>query len=123
MKIFTCPNEVPAPDVDWTNFNHGKMQADEQRHQEALKKHLIGIGYDGEHTGRLISFPVADGSAQYMFADSGRKSALIHLPYGDAYHYRDAEFLPRAEILKRMDQQKRFNDLFSAQKPAAGARP
>ncbi len=114
MKVFTCPDEIKAPEVNYANFNHAKMLADEATHQEKLKVHMVGMGYNGPRTGEIISFGVADGSAQYMFADAGAKSALIHLPYGDAYHYRDVGFLPRKEILKRLDQQKSLTAMFAA---------
>lgn len=115
MKVFSCPDEIAAPQVDFTNFDRDKMLADEKTHQEAVKAHMVKLGYNGLKTGETVSFPVADGSAQYMFADAGAKSVLIHLPYGDAYQYRDVEFLPRKEILKRIDQQAAFSAIFSSQ--------
>ena len=113
MKVFSCPTEIAVPQIDFANFNREKMLADEQAHQQAVKTHIINLGYNGPKTGETVSFPVADGHALYMFADGGAKSALIHLPYGDAYNYRDVEFLPRKEILKRIDQQAALNEIFS----------
>lgn len=114
MKIYACPPEVPAPEMDFKNFNYDKMLADEAAHVGKLKAHMVGMGFKGENTGEVIRFPVADGSAQYMFADAGAKSVLIHLPYGDAYSYRDAEFIPRTEILKRIKAEKTFKEAISA---------
>lgn len=115
MKVFACPDEIKPPQIDYANFDRQKMLDDEEAHQVAIKAHMIAMGYNGPQTGKVISFSVADGSAQYMFADAGAKSVLIHLPYGDAYQYQDAEFLPRKEILKRIDQQATLNELFTNQ--------
>ena len=121
MKVFSCPDEIKPPQVDFANFNREKMLADEEAHQQAIKAHMVKMGYTGPKTGEVVSFAVADGSAQYMFADAGAKSVLIHLPYGDAYSYRDVKFIPRTEILKRIEQQAEFKEIFSA--PAKKPKP
>jgi hypothetical protein len=112
MKIFTCPKEVPAPAVDYSNYNHAKVAADEEKHMADLKAFLKKAGYTGKHTGEILKEPVADGYALYMVAD-GRPFALVHLPYGDAYQSRDAAFLPKKEILRRIEADKRFRALFA----------
>jgi hypothetical protein len=101
MKVYSCPAEVPPPTVDYRNYNAADVQAAEDKHQDDLKNWLISKGYKGPNTGKIVYFPVADGHAHYMFAD-GSKSFLIHLPYGDGYQYRDVDFLPKKEILKRI---------------------
>lgn len=118
MKVYACPAELPAPEIDYSNFSSEKLVADEKAHTQRLKAHMEGLNYKGPRTGEIISFGVADGSAQYMYADAGAKSVLIHLPYGDAYQYRDIQFLPRKEILKRLDQQKAFDAAFKAKAAA-----
>ena len=110
MKVFSLPESVPAPIVDYSKFNMDAVEKDEKEHQEKLKATLISLGYKGTRTGEIVRFQVADGHAQYMFADGGEKSGLVHLPYGDAYQYRDVSFLPRSEILRRMDAEKKFNE-------------
>lgn len=112
MKVYSCPTEVPAPELDFTNFDFKAYGARIERHQADLKAHLIKLGYTGKNTGGVASFGVADGAAQYMLAE-GSKSCLIHLPYGDAYHYRDVGFLPKAEILKRIKQAKSVAAIFA----------
>jgi len=114
MKIYDLPKEVPAPVVDYSNYNHKKAEADEKKHTNKLKKHLIKLGYDKPLTGEILRDPVADGYALYMVADAGRNWGLVHLPYGDAYHSTDVEFLPKAEVKKRIQSQKKIADLFSA---------
>lgn len=118
MKVFSCPDECKAPEIDYVNYSTEKMLADEKSHIERLKAHMVGLGYNGPRTGDIISFGVADGSAQYLYADAGAKSILIHLPYGDAYQYPDVQFLPRKEVLKRLDQQKNFASMFSTKAAA-----
>jgi hypothetical protein len=45
MKIYSIPEEVPAPKVDYSNYNHQQVESDEKNHMEDLKNHLIGLGY------------------------------------------------------------------------------
>jgi len=114
MKVYALPAQLPAPKIDFSTFNFEKMRADEEAHQAALKAHMVGVGYAGERTGEVVRFGVADGYAQYMFADAGAKSILVHLPYGDAYSYPDVAFLPRKEVLRRMDSQKKFDQVIAS---------
>ena len=116
MKVYACPKETPAPEVDYKNFSFDRMVADEKAHIQAVKAWLLRSGYDGKQTGQVLSFGVADGSAQYMFGDKGVKSILIHLPYGDAYQYPDVKFLPVAEVCRRLVQQAKFSAIFEKAK-------
>jgi hypothetical protein len=111
MKVFSCPAEVPEPQPDYKNYDRVKEQQAEDAHLEALKAWLVSKGYTGKHTGATVRFQVADGYAQYMLAD-GKSPCLIHLPYGDAYQYRDVQFLPKAEILHRIEREKAWSKLF-----------
>ena len=107
MKVYSTP--VPFEnkwDDDWQ-----KHEAD---HQEQVKAWLQANGYSGPRTGEVLSFGVGDGCASYMYADApGAKACLIHLPYGDAYQYPDVRYLPKKEVLRRLDSQKRVAALFS----------
>lgn len=111
MKVYSCPKELPAPKIDVANFDWTKHDKAEAAHKKALAKWLKEAGYTGKYTGELVSFPVADGYAQYMMAD-GPKSFLVHLPYGDAWQYRDVEFLPKKEIIRRIEAEKKFHEIF-----------
>lgn len=115
MKIYRCPTEVPPPVVNYSNYNRDKEAAAEQKHMADLKNWLIAKGWTGKYTGEIISFGVADGRACYMMADGKNScnSCLIHLPYGDAYQYPDAAFLPKSEIIRRIESEKKLNELFS----------
>jgi hypothetical protein len=101
MKVFALPAEIPAPAVNYQQYDRDQVAADERAHQERLAAWLRTNGYPGPHTGKVYRTHVADGYALYMLAD-GKTSALIHLPYGDAYESRDVGFLPKKEILARI---------------------
>ena len=117
VKIYSLPAEAPAPVVDYMNFDLAKVQKDEENHKEALKNHLIEAGFKGKNTGKILSIPIADGHAQYMFAEGrGRDDGLIHLPYGDAWQSRDVQFLPRKEVILRLKQQEGMRAMFSRPK-------
>jgi hypothetical protein len=47
-----------------------------------------------------------------MIADAPRQSCLIHMPYGDCYHYPDVKYLPKSEIIKRVDALKALKEIF-----------
>lgn len=47
-----------------------------------------------------------------MLGDKGRGGVLIHLDYGDGYHSRDVEFLPKKEVIERIMQRERLTKLF-----------
>lgn len=114
MKVYGIPEEVPFAEPDYTNYNRDREEARENAHMEQLKEWMIANGYDGEHTGKTLGFGVADGYARYMLADKGRQSFLMHLPYADAYQYRDVEFLPRKEILARIEQDEKRAAFFAS---------
>jgi hypothetical protein len=113
MKVYGIPKEVPFAEPDYRNYNRDVEERREIAHQEALKTWMVDQGCNGERTGEVVRFGVADGYAQYMFADRGRSSYLMLLPYGDAYQYQHVEFLPQAEIIKLLDQEKRMSEIFA----------
>ncbi len=102
MKVYSCPDEVKPPVIDFKNYDLNKALAAEAAHSKALADWLRKNGYTGKHTGRILTVPFADGQAQYMFAD-GPRSCLIHLPYGDAWDSPDVAFLPKKEVLRRIE--------------------
>lgn len=115
MKVYGSP--VVPPKVDYLNYDRDKETKRENEHREAVKKWLLDNGYKGKRTGETVRFGVADGYAEYMLGE-GRKSVLIHLPYGDGYHYRDVRFLPKAEIIRRIEADKNLTALFKKGKAA-----
>lgn len=111
MKV--CKSPIPY-EADYSNFDFARIQADEDRHRDALKAKLVEMGYDGKRTGDILRVPMADSFAAYMLAHKGRKSCLIHLPYGDAWNSPDVRFLPLTEVLRRIDGQRKLDELFAA---------
>ena len=113
MKIFNPPKEVPAPTPDYENYNNTKEVAAENKHMADLKAWLKKAGYKGKYTGEIYKEQIADGYALYMVAD-GAKFCLIHLPYGDCYQSRDVSFLPKKEIIRRIEAAKSFRALWNS---------
>lgn len=107
MKIFGLPHACPAPEYDYS-IGWEENEKREEKHKEELKRYLISNGYTGKNTGKVYSSQIADGYARYMIAEASNKFVLIHLPYGDAYSDPDVQYLPKAEILKRIS----FDDKF-----------
>jgi hypothetical protein len=105
MKVYGTPEHIKLT-PDYSNYNRVEEQRKEDEYKAAIKQWLVSEGYTGPHTGEIIRFGVADGYAQYMFADGGRRSFLVHLDIGDAYQYRDVEYIPKAEILRRIERSK-----------------
>jgi hypothetical protein len=114
MKIYSCPKEIPAPEPDYSHYDAEKEDKAEADHLAALKAWLIKQGHTGKYTGEIYRDQVADGYAQYMVGDGKYGFFLIHLPYGDAYNSRDVQFLPKKEIIRRLEAEKKFAALFAA---------
>lgn len=116
MKVYACPEACPAPKPDYRNYDFENDRKREEQHKSDLKRHLIEMGYTGRYTGEIVSFGVADGAAQYMLADGkGRygQSFLVHLPYGDAYHYRGIEHFPKKAIIEQIERDRKFAALWA----------
>ena len=108
MKIYCLPKELPAPEVVYSNYNHALELQKEKSHQEKLELHLKKIGFNGPLTGKVYKTPMGDGYACYMFADATaspyqRRSGLVHLPYGDGYNDPNVQYIPKKEIVARME--------------------
>ena len=118
MKVYSLPDVLPAPVISIDDIKNGEDDKKKAAHSERLKAYLKEIGYDGTHTGRIYHAPQADGRALYMFADSPSEndceSVLVHLPYGDAWISPDVEFVPREEVIARMDANDNVMEHFSS---------
>jgi hypothetical protein len=118
MKVYSLSAEVPAPEVDYMNYDHAKATAAEEAHQKAVKKYLTDLGYTGKNTGRIYREGVADGYAQYMVAEAPRgsnakvKFFLVHLPYGDAWQSRTVGYMTKKGILDLIEASDRLDALF-----------
>jgi hypothetical protein len=111
MKVYALPAVLPVPETDYRNYDREKEHAKIEAHKADLVAWLKKGGYTGKRTGETVRFQVADGYAEYMMAE-GKKSFLIHLPYYDGYSYNDVAYLPKAEIIRRIEADKRLAALF-----------
>lgn len=111
MKIYSLPSHLPAPTIDYVNYDRDIVAAREKVHQLRLKDFLISFGFKGKHTGKIFETPWANGAAIYMLAD-GAPSCLVHLPYGDAWECPNTQFLPKKEILARIAHQSKLIRMF-----------
>lgn len=109
--IYRLPKVLPAPTVDYSNYDHKKVEADEQEHKKALQQYLKQANFNGSLTGEIVRFPVADGYAEYMVADAGKVWGLIHLPYGDAYEFPYIHKISKTEIKKQIKMDKKMAQL------------
>lgn len=82
-KIFSTPEELPEPEVDYKNYDMAKEAAKEKAWLEKLQAYCVKHG-NGDTAGKEISTGVADGRARYMVL-SEKPLRLIHLRLGDAY--------------------------------------
>lgn len=96
-KVFAPPKEVgPPPSL---RLDYRTYQAQQEAWVDKLRSWVKANGDDSDLCGRIVSFPVADGFAQYMVLRK-RPLGLVHLPLGDAYQFRYAHLLNVKEIYK-----------------------
>ncbi len=112
MQVYALPDELEAtvPTIDYTDHYNDWLKR-EKEHKELVKTWLHDNGYNGRGTGGILQMPMADGYAEYMLAD-GNPSFLFHLPYGDGYHSPNVDFLPKKEVVKRINGRKAVAKLF-----------
>lgn len=121
MKVYSPPAGITPPSFeddmdDNGRFSIDKMQQNEEAFFVQLETALRGQGYTGKRTGKLVTFPMADGKAVYMVAE-GRSFALIHCPVGDAWDLPEWQTrgLTKADVIARVDAKR----LFGASGPSA----
>lgn len=105
MRIYDVPEEVPF-ECDYSVGTWKEMEKQHHQHAQRLEAWLRANGYNGARTGQVYRAGVADGYAQYMVAE-GRRTILIHLPYGDAYHDQNVQYIPKKELFRRIDAEQR----------------
>lgn len=105
-KIYAMPNQK-----EWDKVRDWKSKTMTYEEQRALEEKLYAqIPQD-----KIISFGVADGSAQY-YVQSLKPLVICHIPYCDAYraHYLIEKALTVAEVKKMLGHAKAFKKLFNA---------
>lgn len=111
MKVYALPKGLEAPEPDYKNYDREKEFAAEDAHRARVRAWLKANGYTGKNSGRIYREGVADGHAEYMFAE-GSKSFLFHLPYGDGYQSRTVGGMTKASVLKLMGANDRLDNYF-----------
>jgi hypothetical protein len=112
-KIYDIPGNIKVPEIKFDNFNLKEYQNDIERFYKEVKEALMADGYNEEHLGEVISFPVADGKAEYMVFSLEPIVQLVYLPIGDAWEFEYAHLLTKTEVLRKIQQQKALSKLFN----------
>lgn len=112
-KIYSSPSSVEIPSlklIDNASVQAYNKACDEFK--EKLKAFLEKRNPNGKNVGEVISFPVADSSAEYMVA-SMKPVELIHLPLWDAWEFQYVSRLTAKDVQQKIDSTKALNKLFS----------
>jgi len=105
-KVYSTPKGYDAPEFDIHTYKQ-----DGDKYLETLsgfcKEHS-----KCKHAGEVIRYPCGDGYAEYMVYTY---TMLIHIELGDAWNLPDAHIrgLRKADIIKKIESQKRMVELFS----------
>ena len=109
-KVYTHPDEIKAPVLNFTKIKEYDAECD--KFCKELADWCKKRNPSQEHIGEIISFPVADGKAQYMVA-AIKPVQLIHLPLWDAWQFQYASRLTSKDIKEKVAQQKSIATLFT----------
>lgn len=109
-KIFSPPDGLTQPTLDFANFANYQKGCED--YKENLKKMLLKRNPNGKNVGEIISFPVADGTADYMVAKM-QPLELVHIPLMDAWEFNYVHLLKAKDVQEKIDQQKALEKLFS----------
>lgn len=111
-KIFRCFEDVKRPTYDFRQ-SHKEMQQEENRYLNDIRAKLNSMGFKGKNVGEVISFPVADSTADYMIV-SMRPLKLMHLEIADAWDFEYAHLLTAKEVNEKIEAKKRLEKLFKS---------
>jgi len=113
-KIYNPPNciEVPELEFDPNHFKENLKKYNDacEQYIKDLKDFVLSIK-KGKNIGEIISFPVADGKAEYMVS-SMRPLELMHIPLGDAWEFPYVHLLTAKEVNKIIEQQNKLKEFF-----------
>jgi len=109
--IYSPPASLKLPTWDFTKPAKDYFE-DEKRYLNELSNLLKERNPNEKYVGDTISFPVADGKAVYMVA-SLKPIKLVHLPLGDAWQFEFAHRLTKKDIIQKIEQEKKIQELFS----------
>lgn len=109
-KLYELP--IKLPETDYKNYNYEKEREKEAQYLEDCRNWLKANGYNDKLTGKVISFGVGDGYAQYMVLRE-KPLSLAHLAFGDAYQVSGATIrgLTLADVKRMVAADKFWDDL------------
>lgn len=107
-------NPIPAPEFMEPDgrYDHAGYEARCKAYEAETEKYIREVlGGKHKHTGKIISFPVADGSARYMI---WTPTKWIHLEEVDGYQADAATIrgMRAVDVDERLAQQARIDALF-----------
>ena len=101
MKILRDPAGITAPEYE----------SDIDRYLDECESYILRImeyarkNGSGKYAGMVVSFPYADGLANYVVFD---RNTIIHLSDGDAYEFPHIERLTPKDVERRIESQIKF---------------
>ncbi len=113
-KAFKHPEGFEPPTITMDDFRDGTWQAKEQEYIDRLADRCKMNGTNPLH-GEVISFPVADGAAQYMVWKT-QPLQLIWLELGDAWSITEPHLrgLRLADVREQVDHAARMREFFAS---------
>lgn len=118
MQVYAVPGEVAVPGFEDSCLDgrYDREQDDRVTNEflAELKAWLVEHGYNRKLTGEIVSFPIADGAAQYMVAE-GKSTILVHLPIHDAWNIPAAHMrgLRKKDIVEQVERSRRIAAMFA----------
>ena len=109
--IYNVPKEVKVPNPDFSNYNRAKEIVKEEQFYKELRA-FIKPHSKSKYNGKLVNFPVADSTAEYMVV-SIKPLKLVHIPLGDAWEFNFINRLTGKDITDKIDGQEAMAKLFN----------
>jgi len=110
-KIYSAPKEIAEPEFHVNGeFNMDAYNEDTERYRKEVADYAKKYG-KGKLAGKIVSFPIADGSASYVVFSSSPVQ-LLHLADGDAYQFPYANRLTASDIKERIGYDEAMVEIF-----------
>ena len=102
-KVYTPPTSIPKPDLmEFSKTNFEGFAEAEDAYIKAVSEFAKKNG-KGNLAGELVSFPFADGFAQYVVYSTS-PVILLHLKVSDGWQYPYAHRLTATDIKEKVRQ-------------------
>lgn len=111
-KIYSGIKGINPPKFDFKNYGEYQKKCDEYI---KLLEEQCKAASNHKNAGKIISFPVADGRAQYMICTM-KPLQLIHINTGDGYQTEFAQLLTAKKVNEMIERDEKFNELFNKKK-------